>query len=84
MRKGNRMNKSKLLKELKAFKQLHGMKYGIISLGLFGSFVRNEASEYSDVDIVVTTQTPDLFNLVHIKGDLEKSGLQKEDFLIGN
>jgi predicted nucleotidyltransferase len=66
------MDKSKLLKELKTFKKLHEIEYGITSLGLFGSFARGEASELSDVDIVVTTKTPDLFNLVHIKEDLEE------------
>ncbi|MFN3787564.1 nucleotidyltransferase family protein [Sulfurihydrogenibium azorense] len=33
-------------------------KYGVIILGLFGSFVRNEQTETSDVDILVEIEKP--------------------------
>ena len=33
-------------------------KYGVIILGLFGSYVRNEQSETSDVDILVEIEKP--------------------------
>ncbi len=65
------MNRSNLLSELKKFKKLNEKKYGILSIGIFGSFARNQASEFSDIDIVIRTETPDLFNVVHIKEDLE-------------
>jgi hypothetical protein len=65
------MNRSELLNKLEEFKKVNGEKYGILSLGIFGSYARNQASELSDADIVVKTKTPDPFTIVHIKEDLE-------------
>lgn len=39
---------------LKQFKSESASKYGITSLGLFGSFARNQQQETSDVDIFVS------------------------------
>ena len=66
------MDKSLLLNKLEEFKITNGQKYGILSIGIFGSFARNQAKEYSDVDIVVKMETPDPFTIVHIKGELEE------------
>ena len=66
------MNRAALLHSLKAFKEMNEKKYRIKAIGIFGSYARNKASEFSDVDIVVRTETPDLFNIVHIKEDLEE------------
>jgi len=66
------MDKSNLLNKLKIYKETNKQKYGILSLGVFGSFARNQATESSDVDIVVRMETPDPFILVHIKEDLEE------------
>ena len=66
------MHKKRLLTELKRFKVIHQQKYGIIALGIFGSFAREEETTLSDVDIVLKTETPNFFNIVHIKEDLEK------------
>ncbi len=66
------MNRATLLTELKQYKDSNKTKYGILSLGIFGSYARNQASELSDIDIVVKTESPNPFNLVHIKEDLEK------------
>jgi hypothetical protein len=66
------MDRSILLENLKKFKKLNENKYDIESIGIFGSYARNENSDTSDVDIVVTTKNPDPFNVVHIKEDLEK------------
>ncbi len=66
------MNRSDLLNTLEEFKRVDGDRYGILSIGLFGSFARDHASEFSDADIVVKTKTPDPFIMVHIKEDLEE------------
>ncbi len=66
------MKKSNLLDKLKIYKNDNARRYGILSLGVFGSFARNQATKSSDVDIVVCIATPDPFILVHIKEDLEK------------
>jgi predicted nucleotidyltransferase len=61
-----------ILTLLRNYKQAYADQYGILELGVFGSFARNEATEESDVDICISTRTPDAFMLVHVKDDLEK------------
>jgi hypothetical protein len=65
------MSRSEIVQILKDFKKNYALKYGIMLIGVFGSFARDEATDKSDVDIVVKTTTPDPFNIVHIKEDLE-------------
>ena len=48
-------NKDRLLQLLQDHK-LEILKYGVKRIGLFGSFVRNEAKATSDVDFVVEFQ----------------------------
>lgn len=57
---------------LKTFKEKNQQKYRIEALGIFGSTARNEAKSTSDVDICIKTQKADLFELVHIKEELEE------------
>ena len=66
------MNRATLLHSLKVFKEINKIKYRIKTIGIFGSYARDNADEHSDVDIVVNTETPDLFNIIHIKQDLEE------------
>ena len=66
------MTRSEILDILKRYKKENAEKYGIKSLGIFGSFSRDEAKDKSDVDIVIETAVPDLFKLVHIKIELEE------------
>jgi len=47
------MDKFKILKFLKEHKQELHYKFGIVKIGLFGSFARGENTKFSDVDIVV-------------------------------
>ena len=44
------MNREEILDKLK---QIDKSKFGIIELGLFGSYSRNEATDESDIDILV-------------------------------
>ena len=66
------MNKEKIIYLLKEFKKMNTDKYGILSLGIFGSYARGEAKSDSDLDIVVEISNIDLFLLVHMKDELEK------------
>ena len=46
-------------------------RFGVKSLRLFGSVARDEASEQSDVDVVVDfDMTPSLFGFLRLKGYL--------------
>ncbi len=45
--------------------------YSIESIGIFGSFIKNEQVENSDVDILVEFNKPiDLLTFVHLKNEL--------------
>ena len=65
------MLKKETISILKTYKDKNAEKYGIILLGLFGSVVRDEIKETSDIDIIVKLQKQDLFDLIGIKQDLE-------------
>lgn len=65
------MQRETVLRTLNAQKQELSIKYGITRLGVFGSVARDQATEASDVDIVVE-MPPDLFQMVHMKEDLEQ------------
>ncbi len=80
------MNKKDLsldevLKVLKKKKSAFEKNFGVTSIGVFGSLVRNDRKPSSDVDIVVRMITPDLFNMVHIKEELEADYQTKVDII---
>ena len=60
---------------LKGFKAAKATQYSIASIGIFGSVARGEQTEDSDVDICVSLNKPSMFNMVHIKDDLEQEQL---------
>lgn len=68
----DKMNRDEIISFLRDFKSRNAERYGIISLGVFGSVARGDIRYDSDVDIYVTTKTPDPFALVHIKEDIER------------
>jgi len=67
------MKKDELLEALREYKDQHFQKYGIKSMGIFGSVAREENTETSDIDIVVALQKPDLFVMGNIKLDIEEA-----------
>ena len=67
-----KMNREQILYLLKEFKKMNKDKFGILSLGIFGSYAKGEAKSYSDLDIVVEISNAELFLLVHMKDELEK------------
>lgn len=60
-------SKAHCISLLLQYKMENGEKYGIKHIGIFGSVVRGEQKEGSDVDVCVELERPDLFYLVHIK-----------------
>jgi len=66
------MTRSEIIAILKQYKKENSEKYGINHIGIFGSYSRDTATGDSDIDIVIETQEPDLYKLVHIKEELEK------------
>ena len=47
------MTKEEILTFLEEKKEFFARRYGVRKIGLFGSYVRNEATDESDVDIIV-------------------------------
>lgn len=66
------MGRNEILALLQAFKKQNAKKYGIQTLGVFGSVARDQSRDDSDLDICVTTTTPNPFVLAHIQEDLEQ------------
>ena len=75
------MNRDEILTFLKDYKSRNADRYGIVSLGVFGSVARGDVHTDSDVDIYVTTRTPDPFALVHMKEDIEKGLRRRVDIV---
>ena len=46
--------KEKIAKKKSHFRE----KYGVLQIGIFGSFTRNEATAMSDLDVLVTLKEP--------------------------
>ena len=67
------IERGKVLEVLGQLKPILKDKYGVSRLGIFGSFARNEATESSDVDVVLEMEEPNLFMMVHIKEELAKN-----------
>jgi len=62
----------RILTLLKTFMERQKSEYGLISLGVFGSFARGEMQGDSDIDIVFETNVPNLFRTARMKVELEK------------
>ncbi len=63
--------REEVLALLKTFMERQQAEYGLVSIGIFGSFARDEARNDSDVDIVFETNKPNLFRTARMKQDLE-------------
>lgn len=66
------MTQSKIMKILKQYKIQNSKKYGIKTIGIFGSYSVDKANKNSDIDIIIETTEPDPYKMVHIKSELEK------------
>lgn len=73
------MDTSDIINILRHFKADFANKYGVKTLGVFGSFARNEQKSTSDIDVVVTLEDSDYFTLVAIQEELEKLTKSKVD-----
>jgi hypothetical protein len=74
------MKREEVLDTLSNHKEELTAKYGLSRLGIFGSTARNEATERSDIDIVVE-MPPDAYLMVHMKDELEEMLLGSVDLI---
>ena len=66
------LTKAKILDCLKEYYTTHREIYKITSMGIFGSFAREEQHEGSDIDIVFETTEPNLLKTSSMKIELEE------------
>lgn len=66
------MNKDQVIAKLQSIKPELHKKYGVTELALFGSYSRNEQTEKSDIDIMVSYNKKLGLQFLDIVYDLEK------------
>ena len=81
---GEQVNRDEVLVTLAEHQEELRRQYGVKSLALFGSVARNEATDTSDIDVLVDfEQTVTLFDLVALQLDLERIlGVSKVDVVM--
>lgn len=75
------MNRDLILKYLSEHKHELHEKYGVIRIGLFGSFARNEDNGESDIDLAVEikSEKKNIHNFFALKRDLESIFMKNVD-----
>ena len=85
MNKNNLTDTENLLSALKTLKTEAASRYKAEMIGLFGSFVRGEQRETSDIDILADfDEEADLFDLVGLSQFLEEKLHRKVDIVSRN
>jgi predicted nucleotidyltransferase len=69
---------------LKQLKPKLMSKYGVDTLGLFGSIVRDDFTDQSDIDIVVTFSRPIGSDFITLADELEELFNRKVDLISRN
>lgn len=72
---------AEIIEILRDFKVRSAEKYGIVTLGLFGSAARGEQQEGSDIDVCVKLNPNRYHTLMDIKEDLEELFCTKVDIV---
>ena len=72
-----------ILSQLKTDKELLKKAFGVKSIGVFGSYVRNEQKKKSDLDILVEFSiTPGMFKFIELEDHLTKKLGVKVDLVM--
>ncbi len=74
------MTRETILEYLRGRKAEFADKYGVATIGLFGSFAKDAATEGSDIDIFVVME-PDIFSMIRIKETIESDLHAKVDLV---
>ena len=80
------MNAEKIEIKLKEKKNYMKMVFHIREIGVFGSFIRGEQTESSDIDVLVEFEKghKDLFNYMRLRYYLEELLGRKVDLVVKN
>jgi predicted nucleotidyltransferase len=65
--------KKEILDFLTMNKDSFRRKFSVKKIGLFGSYARDEATDESDIDIVVELEKADMFSLIGVKQAVEEA-----------
>ncbi len=74
-------NKQDILNKLSELKEGLRSKYGVKSIGLFGSYTDNSYSDKSDVDILVEFEKPIGWDFFKLESELELNIGKKIDLV---
>ena len=66
------LSQNEILSSLNTYKNQYKNKYGIETIGIFGSYAKNTATEQSDIDIFIKLKHSNLFVLSRIRIELEE------------
>lgn len=75
------MDRKDVIRILRNYKKEISEQYDIARIGIFGSMARDEATDESDVDAVISVSEPDFFMLAGIKNDLEERFSKSVDII---
>ncbi len=78
------LSKENIIQFLKLNKEHIHKKYGVISIGLMGSFARDEQTPESDIDFIVEFDEADLKNLAGLSRYFENNFQKKIDIVINS
>jgi len=73
--------KKEIEETLKKYKPILREKFSVKEIGIFGSYVRGEESEHSDIDILVKFSSPIGWEFIDLKEFLEKILGKKVDLV---
>jgi len=74
-------SKKKIENTLKKYKPILKEKFQVKEIGIFGSYVRGEATKHSDVDILVKFSRPIGWEFIDLQEFLEKILNKKVDLV---
>ena len=74
------MTKTEIINYLKDHYQDFKSQYAVEKMGLFGSYARGEATEESDIDILVKMK-PSMFDMIALKDQIEEDLHVKVDII---
>lgn len=77
------MGKEEIINIIRSNKPILETRYGVMRLGLFGSFVREQQRKKSDIDLLVSFgREIDLFDFIDLREFLESRLHQKVDLVM--
>lgn len=64
---------SQIIDFLRSQKDFFASEFKVKKIGIFGSYARGTSHDYSDIDIVVELEKPDLYYLIGVKQAVEEA-----------